>query len=110
MGYRTRRSRRGRPQLDCPGEQERDHLQTLLAPWVITRIEHVGSTAIPGLLAKPIIDLQAPVAETYATPTGLQRHSLRTTGTMSLPAWTSDPGGASSSKSPTGGAAPTFTS
>jgi GrpB-like predicted nucleotidyltransferase (UPF0157 family) len=30
---------------------------------LIARIEHVGSTAIPGLLAKPIIDLQAPVTD-----------------------------------------------
>jgi GrpB-like predicted nucleotidyltransferase (UPF0157 family) len=45
------------------GEQERDLLEMLLAPWLIARIEHVGSTAIPDLPAKPIIDLQAPVAD-----------------------------------------------
>ncbi|WP_029106212.1 GrpB family protein [Mycobacterium sp. URHD0025] len=45
------------------GEQERDHLEVLLAPWLIADIEHVGSTSIPGLSAKPIIDLQAPVAD-----------------------------------------------
>ncbi|CPS23800.1 MULTISPECIES: GrpB family protein [Mycobacteriaceae] len=45
------------------GEQERDHLETLLSPRRIARIEHVGSTSIPGLVAKPIIDLQAPVAD-----------------------------------------------
>jgi GrpB-like predicted nucleotidyltransferase (UPF0157 family) len=45
------------------GEQERDRLETLLAPWLVARIEHVGSTAIPDLPAKPIIDLQAPVAD-----------------------------------------------
>jgi GrpB-like predicted nucleotidyltransferase (UPF0157 family) len=45
------------------GEQECDHLEVLLAPWIIARIEHVGSTAVPGLPAKPIIDLQAPVAD-----------------------------------------------
>ena len=33
------------------GEQERDQLETLLAPWLIARIEHVGSTAIPDLPA-----------------------------------------------------------
>ena len=43
------------------GERERDHLETLLSPWLVARIEHVGSTAIPDLPAKPIIDLQAPV-------------------------------------------------
>ena len=45
------------------GEQERDRLETLLEPWLVARIEHVGSTAIPNLPAKPIIDLQAPVAD-----------------------------------------------
>jgi GrpB-like predicted nucleotidyltransferase (UPF0157 family) len=45
------------------GERERDHLETLLSPWLVARIEHVGSTAIPDLPAKPIIDLQAPVAD-----------------------------------------------
>jgi GrpB-like predicted nucleotidyltransferase (UPF0157 family) len=45
------------------GEQERARLETLLAPWLVAHIEHVGSTAIPDLPAKPIIDLQAPVAD-----------------------------------------------
>jgi GrpB-like predicted nucleotidyltransferase (UPF0157 family) len=30
------------------------------APWAV-RIEHVGSTAVPGLVAKPIVDLQVSV-------------------------------------------------
>jgi GrpB-like predicted nucleotidyltransferase (UPF0157 family) len=45
------------------GERERDRLELLLAPWLVARIEHVGSTAVPDLPAKPIIDLQAAVAE-----------------------------------------------
>ncbi|WP_356948360.1 GrpB family protein [Mycolicibacterium fortuitum] len=45
------------------GEQERNRLEALLAPWLIARIEHVGSTSIPGLAAKPIIDLQALVPD-----------------------------------------------
>lgn len=51
------------PAWTVRGEQERDHLEILLAPWLIARIEHVGSTAIPDLPAKPIIDLQAPVSD-----------------------------------------------
>lgn len=45
------------------GEQERDRLEALLGPWVIAHIGHVGSTAIPGLAAKPIIALQALVTD-----------------------------------------------
>ncbi len=33
-----------------------------LEPWLGGCIEHVGSTAVPNLAAKPIIDLMAPVA------------------------------------------------
>ncbi len=33
----------------------------LLAPWLDDGVEHVGSTAVPGLAAKPIIDLMASV-------------------------------------------------
>jgi GrpB-like predicted nucleotidyltransferase (UPF0157 family) len=29
----------------------------VLAPWVVGGIEHVGSTAIPGVTAKPVIDI-----------------------------------------------------
>lgn len=39
---------------------ERDRLR-VLAPGVFVRIEHIGSTAVPGLLAKPIIDILATV-------------------------------------------------
>ncbi len=42
-------------------------LNRLLARWLTQPIEHVGSTAIPGLPAKPIIDLQAAVVDLAAT-------------------------------------------
>ncbi|MHA6630469.1 GrpB family protein [Pseudonocardia sichuanensis] len=45
------------------GARERDQLQQLLAPWRTDDVEHVGSTAVPDLAAKPIIDLQAPVQD-----------------------------------------------
>lgn len=37
-------------------EQERTRLHTALGS-IVTTIEHVGSTAVPGLAAKPIIDM-----------------------------------------------------
>ncbi|MFL6700152.1 MAG: GrpB family protein [Vitreoscilla sp.] len=41
-------------------EKERDRLQALV-PGAFDAIEHIGSTAVPGLLAKPIIDIMAAV-------------------------------------------------
>jgi GrpB-like predicted nucleotidyltransferase (UPF0157 family) len=38
-------------------EEEKAFLETLLSPWRRGPIEHVGSTAVPGLCAKPVIDL-----------------------------------------------------
>jgi GrpB-like predicted nucleotidyltransferase (UPF0157 family) len=43
----------------------RDRMATLLGP-VARRIEHVGSTSVPGLAAKPIIDVQVSVADMAA--------------------------------------------
>jgi GrpB-like predicted nucleotidyltransferase (UPF0157 family) len=42
--------------------QERALLEQALAPWLAGPIEHIGSTAIPGMPAKPVIDIMAPVA------------------------------------------------
>ena len=42
-------------------EQEAASLTELLNPWLVGSIEHVGSTAVPGLPAKPVIDIMAPV-------------------------------------------------
>jgi GrpB-like predicted nucleotidyltransferase (UPF0157 family) len=33
----------------------------LLGPWLAGPVEHIGSTSVPGLPAKPIIDMLAPV-------------------------------------------------
>lgn len=50
------------------GEQERQLLEASLAPWLVASVEHVGSTAVPGLAAKPILDLQAAVADLQCAP------------------------------------------
>jgi GrpB-like predicted nucleotidyltransferase (UPF0157 family) len=43
-------------------EVERELLGDVLAPWLVGPIEHVGSTAVVGLSAKPIVDIMAGVA------------------------------------------------
>jgi GrpB-like predicted nucleotidyltransferase (UPF0157 family)/nitroreductase len=42
-------------------ESERALLEQALRPWIAGPIEHIGSTAVPGLAAKPIIDIMVPV-------------------------------------------------
>lgn len=44
-------------------EQERALLEPVLRPWLAGPIEHVGSTAVPGLAAKPVIDIMAAVRD-----------------------------------------------
>jgi GrpB-like predicted nucleotidyltransferase (UPF0157 family) len=50
-------------QHEWPDLFEREELVLLdkLGPWLQGSIEHVGSTAVPGLKAKPIIDIMAGV-------------------------------------------------
>jgi GrpB-like predicted nucleotidyltransferase (UPF0157 family) len=42
-------------------EAERALLECVLAPWLSDGVHHIGSTAIPGIAAKPIIDIMAGV-------------------------------------------------
>ncbi len=48
-------------------EQERDHLLSCLPHDVVKRIEHFGSTAVPGLLSKPIVDILVEVTSLEET-------------------------------------------
>lgn len=44
-------------------EEERARLAQVLSPWLVGPIEHIGSTAVPGLTAKPVIDIMAGVRD-----------------------------------------------
>ncbi|OLC47790.1 MAG: hypothetical protein AUH43_11010 [Acidobacteria bacterium 13_1_40CM_65_14] len=48
-------------------EREKEHLLSCLPQELIRRIEHFGSTAVPGLAAKPIIDMLVEVTDLDAT-------------------------------------------
>lgn len=41
--------------------EEQAALHRILSPWLTGPIEHIGSTAVPGLAAKPVIDIMAAV-------------------------------------------------
>ena len=45
------------PRWPAMFERERRHLQSCLHAELVKRIEHFGSTAVPGLPAKPIVDI-----------------------------------------------------
>ncbi len=47
--------------------RERAHLLSCLPNELIKRIEHFGSTAVPGLAAKPVIDILVEVTDLEAT-------------------------------------------
>jgi GrpB-like predicted nucleotidyltransferase (UPF0157 family) len=46
--------------------REKAHLEACLPRGLIVRIEHFGSTAVPGLAAKPIVDLLVEVSDLAA--------------------------------------------
>ncbi|MGZ8797350.1 MAG: GrpB family protein [Thermoanaerobaculia bacterium] len=48
-------------------QQEKTHLLSCLPHELVKRIEHFGSTAVPGLAAKPIIDMLVEVTDLQAT-------------------------------------------
>jgi GrpB-like predicted nucleotidyltransferase (UPF0157 family) len=44
-------------------EQQRARLEPALRPWAAGPVEHIGSTAVPGLPAKPIVDMAVLITE-----------------------------------------------
>ncbi|GAA3300116.1 GrpB family protein [Dactylosporangium vinaceum] len=54
-------------------DRERRLVEAALHGHLVGRVEHVGSTAIPGLPAKPIIDMLATIAD-YDDSAGLAAH------------------------------------
>jgi GrpB-like predicted nucleotidyltransferase (UPF0157 family) len=46
--------------------REKDHLSSCLPNDLLGRIEHIGSTAVPGLAAKPIVDMLVEVTDLQA--------------------------------------------
>lgn len=47
--------------------QEKEHLLACLPADLVRRLEHFGSTAVPGLAAKPIVDILVEVTDLQAT-------------------------------------------
>ena len=47
-------------------EREKAHLLTCLPSGIVLRVEHFGSTAVPGLSAKPVIDMLVEVTDLSA--------------------------------------------
>ena len=59
---------------EWPGlyEAERAVLEPVLGPWLDRGIHHIGSTAVPGLTAKPVIDMIAGVLDLEAARTAFE--------------------------------------
>ncbi|WP_260682015.1 GrpB family protein [Alkalicoccobacillus porphyridii] len=51
------------PMWQVMGEEEKKKLFTLLGAFAVKEIEHIGSTSIPNLPAKPIIDMMAKIKD-----------------------------------------------
>jgi GrpB-like predicted nucleotidyltransferase (UPF0157 family) len=47
--------------------EERRLLERVLVPWLVGGVHHIGSTSVPGLAAKPVIDIIAGVRELQAS-------------------------------------------
>ncbi|HET8863641.1 MAG TPA: GrpB family protein [Solirubrobacterales bacterium] len=57
-------------------EEERATLAAAIGPWVTGGIHHLGSTAVPGLDAKPIIDILVGVSDLEGSTAYFEREEL----------------------------------
>ena len=64
-------------------EAERVLLESVLEPWLVGPIEHIGSTAVVGLIAKPVIDIMAGIGDLEAAIPALD--AAATLGYMYFP-------------------------
>ena len=63
--------------------RERQLVHGALSHWLVGLPEHIGSTAVPGLMAKPIIDIMAPVLSLEAAAPAIE--SAKTIGYAFFP-------------------------
>ncbi len=75
------------PQWPEMAKTEIKILRAALPPNSILDIQHVGSTAIPGILAKPIIDIQIAVASLPA----IKKIAIDTLKTLDYQYWAENP-------------------
>lgn len=68
--------------------QQRVILEDPLGPWLAGPVEHIGSTSVPGLRAKPVVDMLAPVTSLTAARAAIP--VLRQAGWWD---WPQDPAG-----------------
>ena len=67
---------------------QRFRVADLLGPWLAGPVAHIGSTAVPGLPAKPVIDMLAPVGSLADARLGVP-----VLGDAGWLFWPGDPGG-----------------
>jgi GrpB-like predicted nucleotidyltransferase (UPF0157 family) len=64
--------------------QEKKCLEKVIEPKIVVKIEHIGSTAVPGLLAKPTIDILMEINDSPGSSDAVQL-SLKRIGYQYIP-------------------------
>jgi GrpB-like predicted nucleotidyltransferase (UPF0157 family) len=66
-------------------EREAVAITAAIGPWITGGIHHVGSTSVPGLAAKPVIDIAVGVADLPASGCRADRRRVRLAGLGAAP-------------------------